>query len=361
MGTSGQKSFSCIVLESSHDVDGRIFPVFQVDVFGAIIVPYDKYPVRYQVQLVDVTDGQDKILPVFCAWDGLKNESDCFEFNGNTFHIPYTNSVISKPITVCKIPLESLIFARKGPRSLVFFVRLIDAKNKNEIASAGAEIAYIAPEAGYQDKLDIRIKAIGLTVRLALMVCAAGKNMDDRATVQIIHKWSESQAKRYSDDAMSQIVKLCQDVTKETLRDLRSKGGIRIKPFCEEIRETVTIAEILDALELCLKVIGADKKVDASELNFVMGIAHWLGIESDRLRAMIDKHVPGMTAGHIDSAEHLLGIDPGMTPEQIKAVLAKSFKKYNAQVVNTVAEKRIHAEQMLQLIVSMRQKYLATD
>ena len=56
--------------------------------------------------------------------------------------------------------------------------------------------------------------------------------------------------------------------------------------------------------------------------------------------------------------EQLCGIEPGMTQEQVSAQLALLYRRHNRAASSLEASLREEAEIMLDVIASMRQKYL---
>ena len=104
--------------------------------------------------------------------------------------------------------------------------------------------------------------------------------------------------------------------------------------------------------------MAADGVIHPEELRIINRVGQLLGIDNDAIRSLRDKHAPAaqpMAASDgVVSDEMLLGIEAGLTPEQLRKKLRELFGRYNAMLqIEKDRDKRARYQAMLDAIARL--------
>ena len=389
--------------------------VFEIRIRGAVNAPHDNYPVHNSVSAFDVTDGEDNPQPLLCMIEQLQlPETIVFGYTSPESRLPYANSLMSSWSEVLSVPVDAIVFPRKGLRKLEFSSAVISAIDGEQLASANCTTKYANPKVGYLELKTQRERSEVLAVQLAMAVSAVDGSLDEFEG-KIVQDWIKKRIAAASEDdqpaVKTRLNKAVADVIErfklgaaqqfmvkddqgveygpietETLRRwfeerrvvgetvLSNDGGElwsplnampglvaliqrgpSIEEICNEMKGVSSPAELYEALDLCLKVARADDIASDIELDLLADLAGKLGVDKNRFRKMTDKIIPvGMH--EVVDADRLLGIEPDMTESQKKEHLRGEYKKWNARVIHSDANIRKQAEEMLDLIATTRDR-----
>lgn len=351
-------------------IQGESYPVFNIEVRGALSVPRDGYECSFFLHIFDITDGKAK--PVFCAIDQLQDLiSTCFEYRSDPQRIPYSETVVSEWLTVCSIPIDSLTFARKGIRKLRFSLDLVCAKNPpiyvlghlldgksgSLFAHATTDKSYSVEELGYEDQRENHHRIEEMTIRLAMAVSAVDGHMAVQEG-EVVRDWLVKRVGAIDDDEQKKEEKRRYNGYVEQAHKDASSDQISMNHIVAEINAKANTPQKYDALELCLHVAGADGTAEDSELDLIRDLARKLSINYDRLRSMEEKILPVSIHANKSNTDELLGISSAMSPAAVRKHLNKEYRKWNNRQSSKDPDVRKQAIEMLKLIAETRQKYV---
>jgi len=340
----------------SLDEHGSI-NLFQIAVQGPILAPSDDYPAFYEVQILDVTEGAEEPKPVVCTIEQFQAaDTVIFEYESDDFPIPYTHSVLSQWVTVVSVPVNSLVFARKGRRALQFVVTVLSAESEQALAVARTTVTHDNERHGYEEITENRKRADELAVKLAISISAADGRLD-KVEGTVVTEWARKRVNTARESDRAEVKARLNRAAKETVSAVRSGGVVAIERICEELNDITDLGDRYDILELCMRVAGADQAAAEEELAELDSLAEFLELDCDRFRAMMNKMLP--IGIHTDKnarrdARRVLGITDDMTLEEIKAHLLKEFQTWNSRVVHSDPKVRERAARMLELIAAER-------
>ena len=410
-----ESMFRVSVAEETKTFQSDSLKVFQVKIRGVINAPHNDYPIRNSVTAFDITDGEYNPQPILCMIEQLQLPGTiAFGYSSPKSRLPYANSIMKNWVDMLSIPVDAMVFPKKGAREVKFSFVVASAVNDRQLAEADCAIKYTNLEFGYLDLKARREKTEILTVQLAIAVSAADGSLD-KSEGRVVQDWVKKRITTASRDdqpvVKSRLNNAVTDAVQRFERDrnLRVKvkndqgveyGPIDIKMLiqwveekrvvgetlvseddgeqwrsldemshlfdpiwddlsvdniCSEMREVSSRVELYEALELCLKVARADEVASDTELDLLNDLAGKLGVDKDRFRAMTDKILPVAMQEVVD-ADRLLGLGPDMTESQQREHLRREYKRWNARVTHSDANVRKQAEEMLDLIAKTRNK-----
>jgi tellurite resistance protein len=263
---------------------------------------------------------------------------------------------------------------RSGRRKFDVWINLVDARNPTDI-----ELGYVDPdspspvttyrqsfewnfaESGYEDAAENRAARRPLFVRLAVAVAMADGSFGEPEAATI-SKWIARQLSVVSENSRENVKQACNNALREAYAEAKS-GTLSFSTICEEINAASEPADRYEGIELCLDVMAADGRAEATELELIRKVASVLELDFDELEKMKDQRMVGVTlqvseTSDTNALESALGIDAKWPPERIREHLREQFKTWNARL-NTVnsGEERANVQAHLDLIAQARKKY----
>jgi uncharacterized tellurite resistance protein B-like protein len=131
-----------------------------------------------------------------------------------------------------------------------------------------------------------------------------------------------------------------------------------VQEICREIVEIAPLVGRLEILDLCLRVAAAKGQVTTMELTLLKDLSDWLGIDRNRLRAMVEKVLP-IEMHQTQDMEMILGVTDEMSMEEARRQLNREYAKWSSRVISTDPAIRRQADQMIKLIADARTQYVA--
>ena len=116
------------------------------------------------------------------------------------------------------------------------------------------------------------------------------------------------------------------------LRDILQQD-IPVRDVCMQIRQRMDYSSRLQLLHFLFGIAGADGQVDQTELNLIILIADYLGIDI----ADVDS-IKGMFVKSTDWAYKILEIDPSASEDEIKKAYRKMAVKFHPDKVSYLGE-----------------------
>ena len=188
-------------------------------------------------------------------------------------------------------------------------------------------------------------------VNLATVNFISGKK--DKAKIQFarISKFgAKNFYKMQMDEALSDAVSIL------------TNSQFPVKKITNKIKKDFTADEKYDIIELCLKILSADNKVEPAEIKMIDLIASGIGIAKtdSTYSALKDKYFLKLSDDGDDSLENLeikLGIDPKLPYKEKKKYVVSQYKKWNSRLnVLKDPKERENAQKILDLLGKWRSK-----
>lgn len=210
---------------------------------------------------------------------------------------------------------------------------------------------------GYLEKEQESEEAIGAAIQLAA-IAAHSDGEIRQEELDAIRQSAQKRTSSFSDSAAAKA--RLQTVARNSLKmagssptQLRSRAVATLRGLDQEEYS-------LQAIELCVEVLAADGEADPAEMDFVYSLCADLGIQRDLVREMLGKSVTHNDLQLVNTGNEfaVLGIDPSMDKEEIRAALNKAFRKWNGQVHNSNPGIAARAKTMLDLVGKARAEFL---
>ena len=328
--------------------------VFKVEMRGSVSGPYDNINIKTIVQIFDVTDGSEETV-LSTYEDFQRNDSEMFWYESNNWLLPYKDTVFNDWSQVIQVPKMFLVAPRKGLRQFKFKIFLVNASTDNILATSETKISYNNPDDGYVDAVDNRKYFEEMVVKSAMLVSASDGSMD-ASEARIVNGWIQKRISRYTESFQLEHKNRLNSYIKEVYDEIKSES-IDIYDVLDGIENISSEGDRFELFQICLDVAQADGEADKKELEMVQAIAKYINLDEKQFRAMIDKTLPINIHTDPQTPEQILGISSEMTKSEIKKLLMKEYKKWNAVVAHTDEDKRKQAEGMIHIIASLRKKY----
>jgi len=270
-------------------------------------------------------------------------------------------------VTIAVLPIGLILTPYSGPRRLRIHSRCIPSSLGNVPLSderlksgvvCSAQTFYSAefPLTGYLELADKRREGMVATVELAL-ACACADGTVDQRELRVVHRWMTASLSERSDDSPAELAKLKAGFNDAMKSGVRGRADVRA--LCAKILKLSLPSLNQSALALCVDVIAADGELHADELKTVRAIARDLGLDYDKLQALIDKQfVNSSVSSAQENLEAIVGIDPSWDKERIRKHLAEQFMKWNSRAPAAKSvEDQSRIRSMLDAIARLKKKY----
>jgi tellurite resistance protein len=175
-----------------------------------------------------------------------------------------------------------------------------------------------------------------------------------------IKGWLRKRIDQLPDDEQTKAKSELNECLVKSFADARA-GRLSIDSAASSLKQSPIKQASYDALELCTLVMAADGIMHPEEVRIIDRIGQLLGIDNDAIRSLRDKHAPAAqpmaSGGDALSDEMLLGLEAGLTPEQLRKKLRELFGRYNAMLqIEKDRDKRARYQSMLDAIARLMNK-----
>ena len=348
-------SLNCRARLGSAQTHGSDRKAFLIDLCGSIPSDAPSCPAVVHVEVADITDGSRKPQPVTAADDyGAIRELSAYSYSADIGTLSERITTLHDWTVVARVPVDQLVFPRRGKRTLLFHVSVRAKDSAQDLAAAQCNIQYENTDFGYIDHQDNVRRARDLAVAVAFSLAAADGKLF-ACEVEIIKKWTRSNI--LSAHPSTGDGRRLEKALDRTVSFFRNGGRLDVPQMCGELVRIVPVGQRHSILDLCLNVVRAKGHASADELQLLKQLAAWLDIDQDKYRSMMEKTLPIDMHG-IRDMETILGITADMTQDEARRQLNKEYAKWNARVTSADPTVRDQADQMLQLIAQARSKYV---
>ena len=317
-----------------------------VNAHGVLNSPSIGYP-RVSIGALDVTESSDP-KPLFCEVEELCDGEGMFHYV-KEIPTPHSSTQLNGS-TIGVIPLSLLKFPRRGRRKLRVFIRIIGER----VISLEEDIYFNNPIDGYLDQADHMKECEVVIAKLAFSASAVDGEVDKTETAIITNFFSDRLTGAFEEEERKQqVTQALQECAQVIPSKTHSDMFRDIQDFCNELVsfDNEGISEV--AFELCLRVIVADRKIEAAERRVVELLRSDLNITTTYAKSLEDRLLS--VALYVeDDCESKLGLPSGLSSEQKKSWYAKEYGKWKNRVTHSDPEKAREAEVRLNLIAQCR-------
>lgn len=332
------------------------FDVFSIKVSGVVSVPNDNYPVKMRTHICDKTGGVE--IPVMCMIQEYQRAgTTLFEHETGIIEMPYSVTSFKKPLELFVVPIDSLLFSKKGLVNLLFTVQVID-QNNMRYAMSEVDFTYHNQEDGWEDLEKNTTRVQELTIYLAMYMSKADGIMD-KSEGDVIRNWVKKKLNPY-DDRTEEEIKKEKSRFNDIIADAYTKAlNDKVTPelLCEEIVNKASTAQRYEILELCLDIVGADNKAEKSELDIVNNLSKLLEIDQGKFNKMKERQLPIKMHVEKDDPCSIVGVTSEMSSEEIRIHINSEYSKWNRRTTHSDPKIREQADEMMMLIAECRKKH----
>jgi len=349
-----QNIFTSKIFEDRIETKDIDWDILHFQVKGIVDCPHDNTPVKYIVQLMDITEDR---LFIFSTFEDFQHkDSRVFQFESEQEVLPYESTIFKNWVTAARIPVMSLEFPRSGNRKLEAKIFVVNA-NTDIILTEDIKIfTFNNIEKGYLERNEDREYLEEMIVKSAMLVSASDGDMDEEEA-KVVKTWIKHRILDYREDLQDDVKNRLNNYVKDVYHEINN-DEINIYDVLEGIDNIATEGEKFELFQVCLDVAQADGEADKAELKIAHDIAKYMHLDEKQFRSMIEKTLPLTMHTGESSDEALLGIDSSMTTKEIKKKLREQYQKWNARVASPDAKIREQAEKMIHLIAEVRKKHV---
>lgn len=314
--------------------------------------------------LDDTTDGTSEPLPVLSLLDWQQASSSPIFFDKTKIgvwngHVFGTEDWTSLEIRIFPQVLRA---PYSGTRTMRVRVQIYDDASSSDLAFWSTDLTLTCDldEVGWMEQSERREVSERCAIRMAMSVAVATDGID-AAEKSVIRSWAKDQLDYVADAYRQERKAELNRILIEAIEDANS-GEIDLGAEIQRLRDNGTQGGRLEAVELCIAVMGADGRADHEELEQVNKIAKKLEVDDVWFAQLRDKAVSAIAVSSEGSAEELaavLGIDLSQDQATIRAQLNAAFDRWSSRSTSVSdPDKRAEAERMLDVVAEARTKLL---
>jgi len=291
-------------------------------------------PVSLRLDISDTTESNPGTHNVLCTDDRLRHPiTKAFSFDLAAGRLPDSQVVEWQELT--KIPVDSLLFARLGPRRLVFKLSISDSATRNLLATAVFTMLYNNQNSGYIDLELAKTKARRLGVTLALTIASRFDSLT-QTQIDTVLTWLGSRDSQ-TQKALAHAIKIIQ-----------RNSSLNYNTLAHQLLTLADPQTRLDIVDLCLQLSpSCPAAFEAlNSLAFTLKIDHpaYLTLLTQKLGNQV-----------LSSPQLMLGIVPEMDYQTACRILNDEYRRWNSRVTSFDPILRTRAKQMIDLITQARE------
>ena len=278
--------------------------------------------------------------------------------------LPYKFTTINDWMRLGVLPLESLVFSKRGVIEIECAVFFLSEDCDNTIARASSTFKHTNTVLGYIDGAESKLESQIAAVKMAVLISGCD---GDHGAVEgvVIKEWINKQLLETAEGAGRDALKTRLNGAIRTVFAVKEAGEIRtmLRELCRSVVANSATPARYAVVELLMLVAKADGTAAAEELSLIEEAGRHLGLDIEKTRALRDKILPvtiyakassGFSSPNDDS---LLGIDPSMSQQEKLKKLNQEYRKWNGRADNADPDIRKQAHEMVALIAHARQRH----
>jgi hypothetical protein len=334
----------------------RSIEVYAAEICGSVFVPDEPQDTELCIRITDITNGPDSRQPILTDLNALVSGAKAPAFCHRSFNGRLSKgwSVLSDWRPVATFDLNSLYFARRGPRTLALSIAIISCDTQKQLASARSTFVHHHSTFGYLDVRENRPRIGRLAAALARRVMAVQNYALGRKRAVVLG-WLAKYAPvaRSRPTLLGRLKGWLARIKKSYRKSRPPEEGPDCRSLCRMLSEITVMPDRHAVLELCMQVAAADGHASTDEMTLLRRLAEWLSVDFGDFRMLAERHLPVMIHEARD-LELLLGITGGMDRQTRDQQLSSEYRKWNGRVTHREKRVRTQAAVMLDLIADAR-------
>jgi uncharacterized tellurite resistance protein B-like protein len=342
--------------------NGNKLDVFEFNIKGLINNPADRPVNIIACAMKDVTDSSNE---AFCFSLDQQNSLDGVFFLSR--EVPSSvGTYFPDFINLGVVPIELIKFPFKGRRKIQCGYFVTDANHKissiSELKGSylhfhKSNFYYTVPELGWKERLENSDRILELSVDLCMTMAASDGSLD-QSELDVVKKWLKNSYEQLDFEEKNKKKLHFTNYLKSSYDNARKKTNSS-STLLDEFKSLSDNSERISLVELLLKVIGADGVFSKEEDELINSVYKKLDINQDTFNQLKNKAILNIDKLETSesSNELLFGITSSMSNSDKCKALRQQYTKWNSQKTSSDSNKRKKAEQMIQLIISLRTKY----
>jgi tellurite resistance protein len=309
----------------------------------------------------DVTDDSNG-EPIFCSVPNFQHHEHPTFQNVQDAGTISPNQGFTDWVELGVAPLDALSFPRSGSRNIRFYCYMTEKTApslRKSLLGDSCNLRINNDDTGYKEWKDKRVEALTLSLRLGIAMAHADGDFA-RSEAAAIKTWLKERVDRLDDDEQTS----AKEKLNAAMTSAVAEAGARtlnVASAARSLRASPIKNATYDALELCTIIMAADGIIDPAEMRLLREIGEQLGIPSQDIQGLTDKHTPEATTSGNDgelSDELLVGLDPKLPPADAKRKLREIFARYNSMLTTERdAFKRQRYQDCIDAVARLRKKY----
>jgi len=309
----------------------------------------------------DVTDDSNG-EPIFCSVPNFQHHEHPTFQNVQDAGTISPNQGFTDWVELGVAPLDALSFPRSGSRNIRFYCYMTEKTSpslRKSLLGDSCNLRINNDDTGYKEWKDKRVEALMDSLRLGIAMAHSDGDFA-RSEAASIKTWLKERVDRLDDDEQTSAKEKLNAAMTSAVAEAAART-LNVASAARTLRASPIKNATYDALELCTIIMAADGIIDPAEMRLLREIGEQLGIPSQDIQGLTDKHTPQATTSGNDgelSDELLVGLDPKLPPADAKRKLREIFARYNSMLTTERdAFKRQRYQDCIDAVARLRKKY----
>ena len=361
-GQNPSSNMSRFEVRAIHVMRGKNKDLRAISIEGRGLLPVSR---RMEIQFVtwaeDITDDSSG-EPIFCSLSNFQHHEHPTFQNVQDAGDLAPNQGFTDWVELGVAPLDALTFPRSGARNIRFYCYMAEKTSPNlrkSLLGDSCNLRLTVDETGYKEWKEKRVEALTLSLRLGIAMAHADGGFA-RSEAAAIKNWLKERVELLDDSEQASAKAKLNAAMTAAVAEAKAHS-LKTASAARSLRASPVKNAPYDALELCTIIMAADGIIDSAEMRLLREIGEQLGIPSQDIQGLTDKHTPEATTTSNDgelSDELLVGLDPKLPPADAKRKLREIFARYNSMLTTERdALKRQRYQDCIDAVARLRKKY----
>ena len=361
-GSRPSSNMSRFEVRAIQVMRGKNKDIRVISIEGRGLLPVSRtMDIQFVTWAEDVTDDSNG-EPIFCSISDFQHhENPTFQNVKNAGSIS-PNQGYTDWAELGVAPLDALSFPRGGTRNIRFYCYMAEKTApslRKGLVADSCNIRITNNETGYKEWKDKRVEALTLSLRLGIAMAHTDGDFS-RAEAAAIKGWLKARVDRLDEDEKAEAKEKLNAAMQLAVQEASTRS-LDVASAARNLRASPIRNASYDSLELCTIIMAADGVIDASEMSLLRMIGEQLGISTQDLQGLTDKHTPQATTigGEGELTDELLvGLEPGLSPTETKRKLREIFARYNGMLTTERdPAKRQRYQDCIEAVARLRKKH----
>lgn len=318
--------------------------------------------------ILDITD--EPTQPVIASFDFQQEEYSAVYQERVELGSVAAGNFFPNWVKVARVIPSALIAPFSGQRKLLVMARVLEAddvvfiehgfhkEGTEHHAYASTELIVALTEKGWQEASAERREAVEIVLQAAVALGGVDGSFDV-AEARVIQEWIRYQVHSAEVGQREALKERLNETFKTAHAQVRA-GQLKLDQLVERLASFDLPSINRQLLDLLGAIASADQKISPEELELIRSVGDRLGVSQSDVAALAEAQflAEGVSLSGDASPETIVGIGAEWSKEEIQAHLRKEFAKWNGRIqALSEPEERRKAQEMIDLIASLRKKY----